>query len=117
MYYGRAFQSARSLVRSHPRSDRNGKETCVVRAAVLCTRVALYWTARTTQVLFHSGRDRGWDRTNSGRFGTLAVIHFASGILRFDFALIKTTPIGHRESGSEIADLQFRAELFNLLNR
>jgi len=34
----------------------------------------------------------------------------------FDFALIKTTPIGHRESGLERADLQFRAELFNLFN-
>jgi hypothetical protein len=34
----------------------------------------------------------------------------------FDFALIKTTPIGHRESGLERADLQFRAEFFNLLN-
>jgi hypothetical protein len=33
-----------------------------------------------------------------------------------DFALIKTTPIGHRESGLERADLQFRSELFNLFN-
>src|SRR5437868_13430978 len=54
---------------------------------------------------------------NSGRFGT-----HGRNTLRgpayydFDFALIKTTPIGHRESGSERADLQFRAELFNLFN-
>jgi hypothetical protein len=46
-----------------------------------------------------------------------AVIHFAARhITDFDFALIKTTPIGHRESGLERADLQFRGELFNLFN-
>jgi Carboxypeptidase regulatory-like domain len=54
---------------------------------------------------------------NSGRFGTLGRNTFRGpAYYDFDFALIKTTPIGHRESGLERADLQFRAELFNLLN-
>jgi Carboxypeptidase regulatory-like domain len=54
---------------------------------------------------------------NSGRFGTLGRNTFRGpAYFDFDFALIKTTPIGHRESGLERADLQFRAELFNLFN-
>jgi hypothetical protein len=54
---------------------------------------------------------------NSGRFGTLGRDTFRGpAYYDFDFALIKTTPIGHRESGLERADLQFRAELFNLFN-
>ncbi|PYX45292.1 MAG: hypothetical protein DMG83_10390 [Acidobacteria bacterium] len=54
---------------------------------------------------------------NSGRFGTLGRNTFRGpAYYDFDFALIKTTPIGHRESGLERADLQFRAELFNLFN-
>lgn len=54
---------------------------------------------------------------NSGRFGTLGRNAFRGpAYYDLDFALIKMTPIGHRESGSEIADLQFRAELFNLFN-
>jgi hypothetical protein len=54
---------------------------------------------------------------NSGRFGTLGRNTFRGpAYYDFDFALIKTTPIGHRESGSEIADLQFRGELFNPFN-
>jgi hypothetical protein len=54
---------------------------------------------------------------NSGRFGTLARNTLRGpAYYDFDFALIKTTPIGHRESGLERADLQFRAELFNLFN-
>jgi hypothetical protein len=54
---------------------------------------------------------------NSGRFGTLGRNTFRGpAYYDFDFALIKTTPIGHRESGSEIADLQFRGELFNVFN-
>jgi len=54
---------------------------------------------------------------NSGRFGTLGRNTLRGpAYYGFDFALIKTTPIGHRESGLERADLQFRAELFNLFN-
>jgi hypothetical protein len=54
---------------------------------------------------------------NSGRFGTLGRNTFRGpAYYDFDFALIKTTPIGHRGSGLERADLQFRAEFFNLFN-
>jgi hypothetical protein len=54
---------------------------------------------------------------NSGLFGTLGRNTFRGpAYYDFDFALIKTTPIGQRESGLERADLQFRAELFNLFN-
>ncbi|MGA9551388.1 MAG: hypothetical protein WBR30_04005, partial [Candidatus Sulfotelmatobacter sp.] len=54
---------------------------------------------------------------NSGHFGTLGRNTFRGpAYYDFDFALIKTTPIGHRESGLERVDLQFRAELFNLFN-
>jgi hypothetical protein len=54
---------------------------------------------------------------NSGRFGTLGRNSFRGpAYYDFDFSLIKTTPIGHRESGLERADLQFRGEFFNLLN-
>jgi Carboxypeptidase regulatory-like domain len=54
---------------------------------------------------------------NSGRFGTLGRNTFRGpAYYEFDFSLIKTTPIGHRESGLERADLQFRGEFFNLFN-
>jgi hypothetical protein len=54
---------------------------------------------------------------NFGRFGTLGRNTLRGpAYYDFDFALIKTTPIGHRESGLERADVQFRAELFNLFN-
>jgi hypothetical protein len=54
---------------------------------------------------------------NSGRFGTLGRNTFRGpAYYDFDFAFIKTTPIGHQGSGLERADLQFRAELFNLFN-
>ncbi|HUA16854.1 MAG TPA: TonB-dependent receptor [Verrucomicrobiae bacterium] len=54
---------------------------------------------------------------NSGRFGTLGRNTFRGpAYYDFDFALIKTTPIGHRDSGLERVDLQFRAEFFNLFN-
>jgi hypothetical protein len=59
----------------------------------------------------------GGSGPNSGRFGTLGRNTFRGpAYYNFDFALIKTTAIGHRESGLERADLQFRAELFNLFN-
>ncbi|MGB7191656.1 MAG: TonB-dependent receptor [Acidobacteriaceae bacterium] len=54
---------------------------------------------------------------NSGRFGTLGRNSFRGpAYYDFDYALIKTTPIGHRASGIERADLQFRGEFFNLFN-
>jgi len=54
---------------------------------------------------------------SAGRVGTLGRNTFRGpAYYDFDFALVKTTPIGHRESGLERADLQFRAELFILFN-
>jgi hypothetical protein len=54
---------------------------------------------------------------NSGRFGTLGRNTFRGpAFYDFDFSLMKTTPIGHRENGLERADLQFRGEFFNLFN-
>jgi hypothetical protein len=54
---------------------------------------------------------------NSGRFGTLGRNSFRGpAYYNFDFALIKTTPIGRRHSGLERADLQFRGEFFNVFN-
>lgn len=54
---------------------------------------------------------------NSGRFGTLGRNTFRGpAYYDFDFALIKTTALGHRSSGLERADLQFRGEFFNLFN-
>lgn len=54
---------------------------------------------------------------NSGRFGTLGRNTFRGpAYYDFDFALIKTTPIGRRESGLERVDMQFRGEFFNLFN-
>ncbi len=54
---------------------------------------------------------------NSGRFGTLGRNCFRGpAYYDFDYALIKTTPIGHRASGLERMDLQFRGEFFNLFN-
>jgi hypothetical protein len=54
---------------------------------------------------------------NSGLLGTLGRNTFRGpAYYDFDFALIKTTPIGYRESGLELTDLQFRAEFFNLFN-
>jgi hypothetical protein len=54
---------------------------------------------------------------NSGRFGTLGRNTFRGpAYYDFDYALIKTTPIGRRRSGLERADLQFRGEFFNVFN-
>jgi len=54
---------------------------------------------------------------NSGRFGTLGRNTFRGpAYYNYDFALIKDTPFGTRPSGSEMMDLQFRAEFFNLFN-
>jgi len=54
---------------------------------------------------------------NSGRFGTLGRnSFFGPAYYDFDYALIKDTPFGHRKSGIERADVQFRSEFFNLFN-
>jgi hypothetical protein len=54
---------------------------------------------------------------NHGLFGTLGRNTFRGpAYYDYDFALIKSTPIGHRPSGIERMDLQFRAEFFNLFN-
>jgi len=54
---------------------------------------------------------------NRGLFGTLGRnTFFGPAYYDFDFALIKSTPLGRRTSGIELMDLQFRAEFFNLFN-
>jgi hypothetical protein len=54
---------------------------------------------------------------NSGRFGTVGRnTFFGPAYYDFDYALIKSTPLGHRANGFEKADLQFRSEFFNLFN-
>ncbi len=51
-----------------------------------------------------------------GRFGTLGRNTFRGpGFRDFDLALIKDTAFGHRGNG-ELANLQFRAEFFNIFN-
>ncbi len=59
----------------------------------------------------------GGSGPNSGRFGTLGRNTFRGpAYYDFDYALIKTTPIGRRRGGIEMADLQFRGEFFNIFN-
>ena len=59
----------------------------------------------------------GGSGPNSGRFGTLARNSFRGpAFYDFDFSLIKDTPIGHRQNGSELTVLQFRSEFFNVFN-
>jgi hypothetical protein len=54
---------------------------------------------------------------NSGRFGTLGRNTFRGpAYYDYDFSLVKDTPIGSRGSGTELTNLQFRAEFFNLFN-
>lgn len=54
---------------------------------------------------------------NAGRFGTLGRNTFRGpAYYDFDYAVIKDTPIGQRKSGLEAADVQFRAEFFNMFN-
>ena len=54
---------------------------------------------------------------NQGRFGTLGRNTFRGpAYYDFDYALIKDTPYGHRRSGTELVDVQFRGEFFNLFN-
>ena len=53
---------------------------------------------------------------NQGVFGTLGRDTFRGpGFREFDMALIKDTAFGHRGNG-ELANLQFRAEFFNIFN-
>ena len=54
---------------------------------------------------------------NGGVFGTLGRNSFRGpAFYDFDFSLIKDTPVGRRKAGSELADVQFRSEFFNLFN-
>ena len=59
----------------------------------------------------------GGSGPNQGVFGSLGRNTFRGpAFYNFDFALIKDTPFGHRKSGAERVDLQFRSEFFNLFN-
>jgi hypothetical protein len=54
---------------------------------------------------------------NQGRFGTLGRNTFRGpAFYDHDFAFVKDTPFGRRQSGAERVSLQFRAEFFNLFN-
>jgi hypothetical protein len=54
---------------------------------------------------------------NQGRFGTLGRNTFRGpAFYDFDMSLVKDTPVGQRKSGSELVDVQFRAEFFNIFN-
>ena len=54
---------------------------------------------------------------NQGYFGTLGRNTFRGpAFYDFDFSLIKDTPVGTRTNGSELFDVQFRSEFFNLFN-
>ena len=60
---------------------------------------------------------QGGSGPNSGRFGTLGRNTFRGPAFHnFDFSLIKDTAFGTRKSGSEMVDLQFRSEFFNIFN-
>ncbi len=54
---------------------------------------------------------------NSGRFGTLGRNTFRGPAFHdFDISIIKDTPLGRRASGTEVVNLQFRSEFFNIFN-
>lgn len=54
---------------------------------------------------------------NQGRFGTLGRNTFRGpAFYNFDLSLVKDTPIGRRKSGSELVNVQFRSEFFNIFN-
>jgi hypothetical protein len=54
---------------------------------------------------------------NQGRFGTLGRNTFRGPAFRdFDISIVKDTPVGKRKSGSELANVQFRSEFFNIFN-
>ena len=59
----------------------------------------------------------GGSGPNEGYFGTLGRNTFRGpAFYDFDFSLIKDTPVGQRKNGSELFDVQFRSEFFNLFN-
>ncbi|MGA2249073.1 TonB-dependent receptor domain-containing protein [Terracidiphilus sp.] len=54
---------------------------------------------------------------NQGRFGTLGRDTFRGpAFYDYDFSLVKDTPVGRRKAGTELTNVQFRAEFFNLFN-
>ncbi len=54
---------------------------------------------------------------NQGRFGSLGRNTFRGpAFYNFDISLVKDTPIGKRRSGSELINVQFRSEFFNIFN-
>jgi hypothetical protein len=54
---------------------------------------------------------------NQGRFGTLGRNTFRGpAFYDFDISLVKDTPIGKRKSGSDLVNVQFRSEFFNIFN-
>ncbi|WP_433966751.1 hypothetical protein [Tunturiibacter gelidiferens] len=54
---------------------------------------------------------------NQGFFGSLGRNTFRGpAYYDFDFSLIKDTPVGRRTGGSELFDVEFRSEFFNLFN-
>ena len=54
---------------------------------------------------------------NQGRFGTLGRNTFRGpAFYDFDISLVKDTPFGRRKSGSELVNVQFRSEFFNIFN-
>jgi len=64
-----------------------------------------------------TGLAAGGSGPNAGRYGKLTRNTFRGPSYKdFDFSLIKDTPFGHRRSGIELIDLQFRGEFFNLFN-
>jgi hypothetical protein len=60
---------------------------------------------------------QGGTGPNKGRFGTLGRNTFRGpAFYDFDISLVKDTPIGKRKSGSELVNVQFRSEFFNIFN-
>jgi hypothetical protein len=54
---------------------------------------------------------------NQGVFGSLGRDTFRGpAFYDFDFSLIKDMPVGRRSGGSELFDVQFRSEFFNIFN-
>jgi hypothetical protein len=82
-------------------------------------RAGLLWRGPSNGVglLLHPIHVAGGTGPNQGRFGTVGRDTFRGpAFYNFDFALIKDTPFGRRQSGAERMDLQFRTEFFNLFN-
>jgi hypothetical protein len=54
---------------------------------------------------------------NQGRFGRLGRNSFRGpAFYDYDISLVKNTSVGHRASGRELVNVQFRSEFFNLFN-